>query len=85
MDAHGSGDAPPPITPALPHVAMPSTGPSMPLEHLEVPRLCPIFPLPPLHISYATLPVTSHSPFTTPDRCWELGLDIQAAMVKLVV
>lgn len=46
--------------------------------------LCLILPLPPSHISQVMLPVASPSPFTTTDGCWELGLDIQAVMVKLV-
>ena len=60
-------DAPPPNPPALLHMAMPSTGPSMPLEDTEVPCLHTILPSPPLHISCVTLPVVSCSPFTMPN------------------
>ena len=77
-------DAPLPTPPALPHVAMPSTGPSVLSEALEAPHLCPILPLPPFHISHMRLPVTSHSPLAAPDGRWELGSDIQVAMVKSV-
>ena len=77
-------DAPPSTHPALLHMATPSNRPSMPSEDPEGPCLHPILPLPPLHISYAMLPVANRSPFAMPDGCWELGLDIQAAMVKLV-
>ena len=62
-------DAPPPTPPALPHVTTPSTGPSVPWEALEVPCLRLILPSPPSHISYAMLPVASHSPFAMPNRC----------------
>ena len=77
-------DAPLPTLPALPHVATPSTTPSMPLEAPEVlhPRLS--LPLPPSHISCVISPVASRSPFATPDGQWELDSDIQAAMVESV-
>ena len=77
-------DAPPPTPTALPYVAMPSTRPSVPLEAPEVPHLHPILPLPPSHISHMTLLVLSCSPFAMPDGRWELGSDIQVALVKLV-
>ena len=77
-------DAPPPCTPTLPDGAKSSTGPSMPSEDPELPHLHLILPLPPSHISCATLPVASHSSFATPDGRWELGSEIQVAMVKLV-
>ena len=77
-------DATPPTPPALPPVAMPSTGPSLPSEAPEVPRLPLILPSPPSHIYHAMAPVASCSPFATPDGCWELGSDIQAVMVKSV-
>ena len=76
--------APPPITPALPLLAMPFTGPSVPWEDLEGPRLHLILPLSPSHIYQAMSLIASHSPFATADGHWELGPDIQAAMVKLV-
>ena len=77
-------DAPPLTPPALPHLATPSTGPSMPLEDPEIPHLHPILSLFPSHISHTLLPVASHSPFTMPNGKWELGSGIQVAMVKLV-
>ena len=77
-------DAPPPTPPALPPVATPSTWPSLPSEALEVPRLHLILPSPPSHISHMMLLVASRSPFAMPNGRWELGSNIQAAMVKLV-
>ena len=77
-------DAPLPPPPALPHVAMPSTGPSMPSEAPEVLHPGPSLPLLSSHISCITSPVASRSAFATPDVRWELGSDIQAAMVKSV-
>ena len=77
-------EAPPSALPTLPHMAMPSTGPSMPSEKLEEPCLHMIFPLSPSHISQAMLPVASRSPFALAKGGWELGLDIQVAMVNSV-
>ena len=74
----------PPTPPALPHMATPSTGASMPSEDPDGPHFCPILHLPPLHISQAMLLVASCSPFTMADGRWELGSDIQAVIVKLV-
>ena len=77
-------DAPLPPPPALPHMATPSTGHSMPSEAPEVLHPRPSLPSPPTYISRATLPVASRSPFATPDGHWELGSDIQAVIVKSV-
>ena len=77
-------EVPPPTPPALPPVVTSATGPSIPLEMLEVPRLHPSLPPPPSCISQEMLPVASCSPFATPDGHWELGADIQVAMVKSV-
>lgn len=69
--------------------APPSSGFSAPLEDVPPPpppafgsRAIPLTP--PSHISRATSPVASRSPFATPDGRWELGSDLQAAMVKSV-
>ena len=77
-------DVPLSTPPALPHVATPSTGPSMLLEAPEVLYPRPSLPSSPSHISHAMSPIVSHSPFAMPKRRWELGSDIQVAMVKLV-
>ena len=69
-------DVPLPTPPALPHVATPSTGPSVPSEAPEVPRLRPILPSPHSHISCTISLVASRSPIAMPDGQWELGLDI---------
>ena len=66
----------PPTPPALPPVVTSATGPSVPTETLEVPRLRLSLPPPPSHISQETLPVASRSPFATPDGRWELSADI---------
>ena len=58
--------------PALPHVAMPSTGPSVLSEAPEVPTLRPSLPLPPSHISHARCQsqAAPPSPRPTGDGSW---------------
>ena len=62
-------EAPPPAPPALPHVALPSTGLSVQSEDLEGPHLCPILLLPLSHTSQVMSPVLSCFPFAMADGC----------------